>query len=162
MTDQEDTANVAESDADTSGTPPESGDADEVTAHQETEVDDSDVFDRAYVSKLRKESASYRLERDRLREQLATSQRRQIDTDIAAHGIKSDAVWAVVDGPGDLLGDDGQPDQKMIASAVKAAREKLGIKPERSRYSAGLSSGASSRPQPSDNRFVEAFKPAPR
>lgn len=130
----------------------------ETFSDQPAEQPDADTFPREYVERLRKESAGYRVERDQLAELLAVAQRQQIDTQISALGVKPDAVWKTIGDPVELLGENGQPDAKKISAAVTKAKETLGIKPDRVRT--GLRSGSSAGPQPSANKFVDAFKPA--
>ena len=147
---------AAQVDAEPQTPPPESDSAD---AQQPSEPDDSDTFSRSYVERLRRESAGYRTERDQLSELLAVAHRERIDTEIRSLGVKPDAVWSTVSDPIELLNADGQPDSKKIRDAVTAAREKLGIKPNKAQT--GLRSGSSTGPQlPRTEKFVDAFKPA--
>ncbi len=104
----------------TGSTAPESDapSVDESTAPA-TESTDPDTFDRAYVEKLRKESAGYRERAGRADE----AGRRLLDATVRAH------AGAVLADPGDLLhfgspaellGEDGYPDPAKVTAAAEA------------------------------------------
>lgn len=85
-------------------------------------------------------------------------QRIHVEQAIAETGLKPAAVYAVAQ-LGDLVGDDGLPDQSKLEAAVKAAKEQLGAAPPPPllRREMGMRSGAAGHPQPKKDGWAAAF-----
>lgn len=135
----------------------------------------AETFPRGVVERLRRKSAGYR-ERAQAAEQqlaalqgaeerLAALQRKTVESQITAAGMRPAAVFAVAE-LDDLLAADGTVDTDKLVAAMASARDTLGIEqaPRRQRRTLDtLTSGASGQqsgmPGPS---FSTAFGPRPR
>lgn len=129
--------------------------------------DTADVFPRAVVEKLRKQSAGLR-DRARTAEgraeqaetRLAAAQRQLIGRQAAAAGVKPAAVFAVA--PLDeLLADDGTVDTAAVTRAMATASTTLGAGPRRNPVGRGsfLSGATGTNIEPPPKSFTEAFRP---
>jgi hypothetical protein len=119
---------------------------------------DGDTFPRAVVEKLRKESAGLRDRAKTAEEQVTALQRQIVSRQVAAAGVKPEAVFAVAQ-IDDLLADDGTVDPDKVSAAMFNARKTLGAHPKRNPAGrGGLHSGAGiSGGQPAG--FESAFRP---
>lgn len=140
--------------------PPEPA-APEVPADDEADSDAAEQFSREYVEKLRKESAGYR-DRAKAAEAAVTAlQRQQVESHAAAAGLKSAALWATTELADVLDPESGAVDFGQVNTAIKAARESLGIPKNAPITRGGLSSG-SGVPQETPKGFAAAFAPPER
>ncbi|MGH3262888.1 MAG: hypothetical protein ACRDNS_12910 [Trebonia sp.] len=125
--------------------------------------DEAEPRGRAAKYRERAQAAEARVtEVEQARDELAGTverlQRLHVEQAVERAGVKPAAVFAVAD-LGDLLGDDGLPDDAKVAAAIKSAREELGVKqPTVADYrnGSGLRSGAGV-PQPRRDGWSAAF-----
>jgi hypothetical protein len=126
---------------------------------QPADTDEPGVFDRAYVERLRQENARYRTGRQHAERKLAALQRQQVEAHAAAAGLKPAALWATARLE-DLTDSTGSVDGGLVADAIRAAREQLGINPQRP--TGPLRSGAMAQEPPQPDRWTSAFAPRDR
>lgn len=128
----------------------------------EQEIDQDD--DERQADGPGREAARYRrrlreaeTERDGLAAQVQALQRTVVTRVIEDTGMKAAAVFATVDDVAMLLGEDGQPDQAKILSAIEQAREQFGITGRPSFRIGGMSSGATGS-KPTAATWADAFR----
>lgn len=80
------------------------------------------------AAKYRRRLRDVEAERDALKATVAALQRAEVDRLATADGLKPAALWSSAELT-DLLAEDGTVDQGMVAAAIAAARETLGIAP---------------------------------
>lgn len=126
----------------------------ETEAQNETGADDDKPSGRE--ARYRKRAQEAEAQRDALAATVERLQRGQLESAIAAAGVKPAAVFAVTE-LGDLLAEDGTPSDKKIAEAVKIARDQLGIPSRPPLRQTGMRSGAGYSP-PKKDGWVDAFR----
>ena len=135
--------------------------APEASTDDETDSGAVEQFSRDYVEKLRKESAGYR-DRAKAAETAVTAlQRQQVETHAAAAGLKPAALWATTELADVLNPETGAVDFGQVNTAIKAARESLGI-PKNAGVTRGSLSSGSGVPQETPKGFAAAFAPPDR
>ncbi len=113
----------------------------------------------AEAKKWRKKLRDTEAELGRLREQVETMQRDQVDGMAAAAGVKPQAIWAVTDLDGLLDPESGVVDAALVSAAMESARETLGVQPVgKGSVVPGIGAQPTYTPSPQDE-FTDAFRP---
>jgi hypothetical protein len=113
--------------------------------------------DRRYREQLRTAEA----ERDTLRQNVETMQRREVERLAAEHLTKPAALWTVGVELASLVGDDGTVDADRVLAAAQDARQQLGLEDPQAKLRRGPvvpGEGTSVQSGGKSNSWNEAFK----
>lgn len=132
---------------------PDDPDASADTA-EHAEPDTPSRREQRYRQRLRDTEA----ERDTLASQVDTLQRSIAEERASAHGVSPKALWATVDGPAELLADDGTIDTSKVDTAAQQAITEFGTRPRTPHPVSAQGNGATGTPSAPD-AWERAFSP---